>query len=127
MLVLDTNHLDVLIYDHERRDRFVARLVQVEREHDFVTTIINVQEKFAGWISNLNQVNISIQQQVLYYEKMIGLVHAFSELLILPFDETAAAQFEQLRMLGIRGKVTDLKIASIALCHNAIVLTANSQ
>jgi tRNA(fMet)-specific endonuclease VapC len=82
---------------------------------------------FSGWISKINETGLSVHQQVHYYQKMGELVETFLEMTVLPFDEAAAIQFEQLKTAGIRGKPMDLKIASIALCHNAIVLTQNRQ
>ena len=45
----------------------------------------------------------------------------------MPFDDKAADRFEQTRAGGVRIGSMDLKIASIALVHNALVLSANLQ
>jgi tRNA(fMet)-specific endonuclease VapC len=44
---------------------------------------------------------------------------------IVPFDERAAARFAGLRKQRIRIGTMDLKIASIALVHDALLVTAN--
>jgi tRNA(fMet)-specific endonuclease VapC len=51
----------------------------------------------------------------------------YLKLTVLEFDEAAAAEFERLRRSRIRIGTMDLKIAAIALAHNATVLTCNSK
>ena len=49
----------------------------------------------------------------------------FSQLEILPYNLTAADFFRQFRQMGIRIGTQDLRIASIVLAHNGIVVTRN--
>ncbi len=44
---------------------------------------------------------------------------------VLKFDSAAAAQFQHLRSLRLRVGTMDLRIAAIALAHDAAVLTRN--
>lgn len=44
---------------------------------------------------------------------------------VLPFEEVAAAEFRRLQSLKIRVGTMDLKIASITLAHNALLITRN--
>jgi tRNA(fMet)-specific endonuclease VapC len=44
---------------------------------------------------------------------------------VLEFDEAAATEFERLQHLRLRIGTMDLKIAAIALAHNATVLPRN--
>ena len=44
---------------------------------------------------------------------------------VLPFDDSAAAQFKEFRKQKVRIGTQDLKIAAIALTHDAILLSAN--
>jgi len=44
---------------------------------------------------------------------------------VLDFDELAATEFERLQKLRLRIGTMDLKIASIALAHNATLLSRN--
>lgn len=44
---------------------------------------------------------------------------------LLAFDERAADEFERLRKAKVRIGSMDLKIACIALVHNALLLSAN--
>jgi tRNA(fMet)-specific endonuclease VapC len=47
-------------------------------------------------------------------------------MLVVPFDPPAVAQFEELRRQGVRIGTQDLRIAAIALRHQATVLTRNT-
>lgn len=60
------------------------------------------------------------------YERLERLVGFWNLWHLLPFDESAAAEFEDLRR-QVRVGSQDLKIAAIALVHGAIVLTANQR
>lgn len=125
MLILDTNHVDVLKYAGPRCDLLRARLLPV---HDqVVTTIITVQENIEGWLAKINDSRTPIADSVRYYRKLEDLVNFYSAWTILPFNEQAAQEFSRLKGLRLRGvRVNDLKIAAIALCHGATVLTADT-
>jgi hypothetical protein len=56
---------------------------------------------------------------------LLGLVGFFAAWEVLPFDQRAAATFVQLRQQGVRIGTMDLKIAAIALEHQALVLSGN--
>jgi tRNA(fMet)-specific endonuclease VapC len=58
---------------------------------------------------------------------LITLFSFFSRWRIVEFDRPAADEFQQLRHQKIRIGTMDLKIASVALVHDALVLTANSR
>lgn len=127
MLIIDSDHLDVLVFEYEKADALEARLMNATEEHDVVTIVINVQEKFAGWIKEINRSDLSAYSKLFYYDKMRKCVYFFREWTILPFDQVAAIRYEELRNSGIRGMDNDLKIAAIALCNDAIILTRNSK
>lgn len=127
MLILDTDHLDALMYEHERRSLLVARLEKAAPEHVVATTVINVQEKFNGWLSKINSSNTPLPLQVQYYAEMEKLIRFFSHWRVLSFDTTAADVYTSLKNSNARSAGTnDLKIAAIAICHNAILLTRNT-
>ena len=59
------------------------------------------------------------------YQELLGLLEFFGRWTVLPFDEAAAACATRLRGDGVRIGTMDLKIASIALVRNALLLSAN--
>ena len=125
MLILDTNHVEVLKYADPRCDLLRARLIQAQDQ--VYTTIITVQENVEGWLAKINDRNTSVDDSVRFYSKLEELVNFYSAWEILSFDERAAREYVRLRSLRLTGtRMNDLKIAAIALCHGATVLTSDT-
>ncbi len=68
-----------------------------------------------------------LSEMVTGYKMMNRLVRTFQTSIILPFDELAARQLEQLQTKGIRLGKMDARIAAIALANQRILLTRNRQ
>jgi tRNA(fMet)-specific endonuclease VapC len=66
-----------------------------------------------------------LPRQVLGYERALAYQNFIKGWRILPFDQRAAAECARLRSAKIRTGTNDLKIASIALVNNALLLSAN--
>ena len=124
MILLDTDHLSLL----QDRDTPVAFALQARLEtfspDEVVTTVITLEEQMRGWLALIHRVT-DAQRQVAYDERLLGLVAFFAEWEVLPFDQHAAVTFERLRQQRVRIGTMDLKIAAIALRHNALVLSGN--
>jgi tRNA(fMet)-specific endonuclease VapC len=56
---------------------------------------------------------------------LLRLFDFFTRWHVVPFDEQAANEFQGLRAHTIRIGTMDLKIAAIALIHDALLLSAN--
>jgi tRNA(fMet)-specific endonuclease VapC len=67
------------------------------------------------------------RRQVKAYHEVVALLDSLDRWTVVPFDEDAAARFEQVLGAGIRIGSMDLKIACIALGHGALLLTGNLQ
>ena len=65
------------------------------------------------------------QDLIVHYALFQQCVERMSRWKILPWNERTAQQFSNLEKLRPRIGTKDLRIASIALAHNATVLTAN--
>lgn len=126
MIILDTNHIVVLKYSQPDQFRRLAERMADSDDQDFVTTAITFEEQMRGWLAQINRLR-DVNKQVPAYSELIGLVEFFSFWTILPFDDTAANQFAGLRKQRIRTGAMDLKIASIALIQNCLLLTANTR
>ena len=68
-----------------------------------------------------------VVSQVKPYDQLIKLVRFFQAWEIIRFDENAAERFRRLRQQRVRIGTLDLKIASIALEQDAVLLSANAR
>ena len=126
MILLDTDHLTILGYDDSPRGGALSARLEKSADRAIGTTIISVEEQWRGWFAVVAR-HRDVRRQVKAYQELVELHKFLSNWTILPFDDAAADHFEQLRAGGIRIGSMDLKIASIALVHDAVVLSANLQ
>jgi tRNA(fMet)-specific endonuclease VapC len=125
MILLDTDHLTLLKYpDSERGARLNERLQAQPPEEVVATSIISVEEQMRGWLAAIAKERHA-RRQVFGYGELARLFDYFRAFTILPFDERAADQFDNLRASKIRLGTMDLKIAAIALVNQALLLSAN--
>jgi tRNA(fMet)-specific endonuclease VapC len=122
MHVLDTNHPSELGYNSTAGARLRSRLDQ--SNVDAVTTIISVEEELGGWLSQVNKCRDS-DLQINIYARLAERVSFLARWTVLQIDAESLAQFRAFRKQGIRIGTQDLKIACIALAHDATVLTRN--
>jgi tRNA(fMet)-specific endonuclease VapC len=66
-----------------------------------------------------------VHRQVPAYQELLRVFDFFSRWQVMPFDDQAASQFQGLRQQHMRIGTMDLKIAAIALIHDALLLSAN--
>jgi tRNA(fMet)-specific endonuclease VapC len=83
-----------------------------------------VEEQMRGRLAQVGSRNVNIP---LAYEQLRATVAYFCDLSILPFDNAAQRQYQQLRSQKIRMGALDLRIASIVLSRNAILITRNQR
>jgi tRNA(fMet)-specific endonuclease VapC len=98
----------------------------IATQADAFTTIITVQEVTQGWAAEINRRKAG-RDQIKAYRQFQNAVEAFFDITILPFDEEAAGLFNHLQTLRLKVGTMDLKIASIVLSHNALLLSRNLQ
>lgn len=122
MLVLDTNHVSELFYRSAAGQRLRERLKQ--HGGDIVTTAITVEESLRGWMAEIRR-HSEPRKQIAAYDRLIRQVELFAAWLILPWDDDAASHFDSLKHLRSKVGSQDLKIAGIALAHDALLLTRN--
>lgn len=123
MKVLDTNHLAEL-----EENSAVGRLLRTRlasQSDPLATTIITVEEHLRGWLALLNRSN-DPDWQIPVYARLQKQVDLFANWLVLPFDQEAAALLRQFQKQRIRIGAMDLKIACIAITHDATLLTRNT-
>ena len=79
-----------------------------------------------GWLAAIAKERSALRQ-VVGYGELGRLFEFYQEFEIVPFDEPAARRFDELRAQKLRVGTMDLKIAAIALVHNALLLSANKR
>lgn len=125
MILLDTDHTTFLKYpDSERGRRMIDRLNAVSEAEVIGVAIVTVEERMRGWLAVIAKEKSALRQ-VVGYRELALLFDFYREFEIIPFDEPAARQFDELRKQKLRIGTRDLKIAATALVNHALLLSAN--
>ncbi len=123
--ILDTDHTSLFLAGNKSVIYQVA-----EHSDNIAITIITVQELFNGWNGKLNDPRQANNLSNLY-TKLWQTTEFFKIITILNFDLDAEACYNNLRQnnrnLAKKRLQKDLRIASIALTQNAIVVTRNDK
>jgi tRNA(fMet)-specific endonuclease VapC len=124
MILLDTDHLTILIHLGSERHTHLARRMAASVDRHFATTIVNAEEQLRGWLAEINRRGTPTKQLSAYegLRKLLDFLRPFP---LIAMEEVAAAEFERLRKSKVRIGSADLKIASIALVQDALLLSAN--
>ncbi|MFN0123532.1 MAG: type II toxin-antitoxin system VapC family toxin [Blastocatellia bacterium] len=124
MYILDTDHLSLL----ERQTSMEAqrlhfRLLSLKPE-EIATTIITFEEQMRGWMALLSRAR-SLEKQIEVYRWLNNSLDRYRKMEVLAFDGKAGGEFARLKQQRIRLGTMDLKIAAIALAHQATLLSRN--
>jgi tRNA(fMet)-specific endonuclease VapC len=124
MIVLDTDHLTVIQRQSEPAYSSLMARLHLVSPHEIYTTIINVEEQMRGWLAVISRSR-KVEQEIVAYRQLHMLFSFFADIPVLDFDAVAAARFVQLRRSRLRLGAMDLKVAAIALAHDALLLSRN--
>lgn len=120
LYILDTDHISLL----QHRDlHIIAHLKRVPLSLRAVT-VISLAEQVQGRLAVISKAKGEVEagrafQRLYETNEFYRAVH------VLPYDESAAQMFEQLRLQKVRIGTQDLRIAAIALTRDATVITRN--
>ncbi|MCE7981655.1 MAG: type II toxin-antitoxin system VapC family toxin [Caldilinea sp. CFX5] len=118
--ILDTDHITL----YREGNLMVRSRIATVGNAALHVTIISFQEQVEGWFAEIRRAQN--QQRLLWaYGKLHQTFIFFTRMQILPFDEPAAIQFQQLYQQRLRVGTQDLRIAAIALAHGCTVVTRN--
>jgi len=124
MIILDTDCMSLL----QRENILVGSRLQENLDRfspaEICTTIISFEEQMRGWLSFVAKSK-TLDEQIYAYQKLHSFLNNYRNALILDFDEKAAKVFQDLKSQKIRVGTMDLKIASIAIANNAILVSRN--
>ncbi len=123
MIILDTDHVTVLQFPKNPRCEALVDRLDNARE-DVVLSVITVEEQLRGWLAKINQAKLP-EEQIHPYERLEYLIGFYSQWRIQPYDGLIVGEFKNLKRQKINIGTQDLKIASIALSNNALLLSAN--
>ena len=118
--VLDTDMLSLL----QRGNRIVAAHFDRREADEVATTIISVEEQLSGWYALLRRARTPADLTRIYAH-MSGTIRFLGTLPILTFTQEAADTYERLRSQHPRIGRMDLRIAAIAIAHDATLVTRN--
>ncbi len=125
LYVMDTDHLSL----YERGHPTIRHRILAIRQNAFdnlVITVISVEEQCAGRLAQIRKATTP-QALTSAYERLKATLILFSDLEVLDYDVRADERFWELRRNGLRIGTQDLRIASVVLTHNGILLTRNLQ
>ena len=101
MIVLDTDHVNVLKYpEHPRFARLTTQL-NTSADQDIATTVITLEEQMRGWLGWMNRAQ-DVRRQVPAYQELLRLCDFFTRWHVVLFDEQAASTLQGLRAQRIR-------------------------
>ncbi|MFL5802191.1 MAG: type II toxin-antitoxin system VapC family toxin [Roseiflexaceae bacterium] len=123
MYLLDTDHLSLLERGGAEAEHLVARLAAVGLTA-IATTIVSYEEQTRGWLSYMARAR-SLDRQVAVYRRLQQHLVNFCTIPLVAFDEDAAQIVQRLQQARLRMGTMDMKIAAIALAHEATLLTRN--
>jgi len=125
MILLDTDHFSVFTDERDARHELLNTRMEAATE-PIACTIVSVEEVLRGWLAIIHRLR-DVHQQLPAYLRLGQLFDVLSDWDILLFEERAADQFASLRRQRVRIGTMDLKIASMALVFDALLVTSNSR
>jgi tRNA(fMet)-specific endonuclease VapC len=124
MILLDTDHLSVLTDVRASAFGALRQRMEAAGTETFGVPVIAAEEQCRGWLAEVSRQR-DATKQVWAYEHLAKLFEFLGRCEIVRYDARAAEQFNGLRKQLRRLGAQDLKIASIALVQDALLLSAN--
>ncbi|NET68719.1 MAG: type II toxin-antitoxin system VapC family toxin [Moorea sp. SIO1G6] len=119
MYILDTDHLSLYGRNHPV---LISRLLASQVE--LRTTAINVEEQLRGRLAQVAEAKDGITLSNAY-QRLVETVMLLSEFNILQYNQKSRDTYQGLKAQRIRVGTQDLRIGSIALAYQGILLTRN--
>jgi tRNA(fMet)-specific endonuclease VapC len=120
MYILDTDHLSVIDRGGVNGQRLLQRLASIDPTQ-VATSIISYEEQMRGWLSYAAKAQ-TIERQVEAYRELKRQLTNYCTIPIIDFDDQAAQEFKRLKKLYPQLGTMDLKIASVVLVNQAVLL-----
>jgi len=122
VLVLDTDVLSLIQRGGGRRYESLINFLD-EANDDVFVTVVSLDEQIHGAFNEIGMNDAMIR--VRGYRRLRELVTDYADRPMLDYDDKAEAIFDRLKGLKGRPATKGLRIASIALSHDATLITGN--
>ena len=122
--LLYTDHISFIQRRSGSEYTSLAARIAHHQTTDFAFSIVSFHEQVIGAHTFITRSQTPADA-VCGYTLMMEIIQGFSAAPVLPFDSGAVTVFEGLRAQRVRIATMDLRIASIALSPNLILLTRN--
>ena len=121
----DTDHITIL--QRQAGPEFAAIMAHIalHAPSELAFSMISLHEQTLGCHTYINQARTT-EATIRGYRMLNQVLSAFAAAPVLPFDAAAAAIFEDLVARRVRIGRMDLRIASIALSRQMVVVTRNA-
>jgi tRNA(fMet)-specific endonuclease VapC len=123
MYIFDTDHISVFDRGGISAQILLSKLAVVDPTQ-VVTTIVTYEEQMRGGLSYTARSR-SIGEQIAAYKRLERQLMSYQQMRVISFGERSGVIFEDLRKSYPRLGTMDLKIAAIAIVHEATLLTRN--
>ncbi|MGI0481273.1 type II toxin-antitoxin system VapC family toxin [Geminocystis sp. CENA526] len=123
--IFDTDHLSLIQRNNQEGKNILKKLMAVENPR-IAVTIITYEEQVRGRLLFIAKAK-NTEQQLLGYQGLQNLLINYQSIIVIPFKYEAIIEYQKLRKKYPRLGSMDLKIASITITNNAILLTRNNQ
>jgi tRNA(fMet)-specific endonuclease VapC len=124
MYVLDTDYLSLIARAESGLGVLIRRRMDEVGVAEFSTTIANYDEQTRGWLAFIAKSK-TVAQLIEAYRRLQRHLSLYCSIQILDFNELAATKYQTLKTSKLRIGTMDLRIAAIALAHEATLLSRN--
>ena len=124
MIILDTDCLSLL--QRKRGDAYLTLFNKLTTfpPEEIATTIVSFDEQMRGWMSIVARSRTT-DLLVDAYADLESFLVAFKNMPVIGFDESSGRIFDELKSQKLRVGTMDLRIASVAMSQNAILVSRN--
>jgi tRNA(fMet)-specific endonuclease VapC len=124
VIILDTDIISILDFGEGDAYAALAHRLASAAPQRICVTIVSFEEQMRGWLSYVS-ASRTLKRQVEGYRRLHRLLDWYAQQEVLDFTNSAAARFENRQRSRVRVGTMDLRIASIALDHDALLLSRN--
>jgi tRNA(fMet)-specific endonuclease VapC len=124
--LLDTDHITFLQKRSGPEFAVLALRMAHHKPADFAFSVINLHEQTLGANNYVKRARTSAEI-IRGYMIFSEILQSYMAATVLPFDVRATAAYTSLQSANTRVATMDLRLASIALSNNLILLTRNTK